>query len=175
MLVYTVNASMESEIMRYLIRQKVFSFGDNFTIKDELEQDRYIVRGKVFSFGDKLKIEDLEGNELFYIEQQLFRFLPEYSIYAGGQQMAVIKKQLSFFTPRFIIDSDYGSYEIHGNIIGYDFQIYKDGRIVAVINKKWFAFSDSYGVKIEDGEDHAFLLTMAIVIDQVLHDEKKNR
>jgi uncharacterized protein YxjI len=166
---------MESEMMRYLIKQKIFSFGDNFAIKDELEQDRYIVRGKVFSFGDKLKIEDLNGNVLFYIEQQIFRFLPEYYIYAGDQQMAVVKKQLSFFTPKFIIDSVYGSYDIQGNIFGYDFQIYKDGRMVAVINKKWFAFSDSYGVEIEDGEDHAFLLTLAIVIDQVLHDERKSR
>jgi uncharacterized protein YxjI len=156
-----------------MVRQKVFSFGDNFTIKDDNEQDRYIIQGKVFSFGDKLKLMDLNGNELFYIEQQVFRFLPEYYIYAGGQQMANVKKQLSFFTPKFIINSVYGNYEIEGNIFGYDFQIYKDGKMVAVINKKWFSFSDSYGVEITDGEDHAFLLTLAIVIDQVLHDEQK--
>ncbi|MDF2841179.1 MAG: hypothetical protein K0Q99_1951 [Clostridia bacterium] len=159
--------------MRYLIRQRIFSFGDNFTIKDDQEYDRYIVQGKVFSLGDKLKIMDLDGNELFYIEQQIFRFLPEYFIYAGGQQMASVKKQLSFFTPKFIIESVNGSYDIEGNIFGYDFQIYKDGRMVAVINKKWFSFGDSYGVEIMDGEDHAFLLTLAIVIDQVLHDEQK--
>ncbi|MDF2591575.1 MAG: hypothetical protein K0S75_1041 [Clostridia bacterium] len=160
--------------MRYLIRQKVFSFGDNFTIKDEFEQDRYIVRGKVLSFGDKLRLEDLNGNELFYIEQKLFRFLPEYNIYAGGQQMATVKKELSFFTPKFVINSVYGSYDMQGNMFGYDFQIYKDGRMVAAISKKWFAFSDSYGVEIENGEDQAFLLALAIVIDQVLHDDKNN-
>ncbi|MGB7604332.1 MAG: LURP-one-related family protein [Lutisporaceae bacterium] len=159
--------------MKYLIRQRIFSFGDNFTIKDEMEQDRYIVRGKVFSFGDKLKIEDLNGNELFFIEQQVFRFLPEYYIYAGGQQVASVKKQLTFFTPKFVIDSTYGSYDIDGDIFGYDFQINKNGIMVASINKKWFSFSDSYGIEIVDGEDHAFLLTLAIVIDQVLHDEKK--
>lgn len=159
--------------MRYKIRQRIFSFGDNFAIKDEQENDRYIVQGKVFSLGDKLRIMDLSGNELFYIEQQLFRFLPEYYIYAGGRQMAVVKKQLSFFTPKFVIDSAYGAYDIQGNVFGYDFQIYKDGRMVAVINKKWFSFGDSYGVEIVEGEDHAFLLTLAIVIDQVLHDEKR--
>lgn len=159
--------------MRYLIKQRVFSFGDSFAIKDEYGQDRYFVRGKVFSLGDKLKIEDLSGNELFYIEQQLFRFLPEYYIYAGGQQMASVKKQLSFFTPKFTIESVYGAYDIQGDFFAYDFEIYKDGRVVAVINKKWFAFSDSYGIEIADGEDHAFLLTLAIVVDQVLHDEKK--
>ena len=159
--------------MRYKIKQRIFSFGDNFAITDEQENDRYIVQGKVFSFGDKLRIMDLSGNELFYIEQQLFRFLPEYYIYAGDQQVAVVKKQLSFFTPKFVIDSINGAYDIEGNIFGYDFQIYKEGRMVAVINKKWFAFGDSYGVEIVDGEDHAFLLTLAIVIDQVLHDEQK--
>jgi uncharacterized protein YxjI len=121
-----------------------------------------------------LKLEDLNGNELFYIEQKLFKLLPEYYIYAGGQQMATVKKQLSFFTPKFIIESIYGSYDMQGNIFAYDFQIYKDGRMVASISKKWFAFRDCYGVEIEDGEDQAFLLTLAIVIDQVMHDKKGN-
>lgn len=159
--------------MRYLIRQRVFSFGDNFAIKDENQQDRYIVQGKVFSFGDKLKLMDVMGNELFYIEQRLFRFLPEYYIYAGGEEVAVVKKQLSLFTPKFIIESVYGSYDIEGNIFAYDFSISKDGRMVAIINKKWFSFSDTYGIEIADGEDHAFLLSLAIVLDQVLHDENK--
>ncbi len=26
--------------MKYLVRQRIISFGDNFTIKDEMEQDR---------------------------------------------------------------------------------------------------------------------------------------
>lgn len=159
--------------MRYLIRQKVFSFGDNFTIKDDMDNDRYIVRGKVFSFGDKLTLEDLAGNELFYIEQQLFRFMPEYYIFAGGQQVASVKKEFTFFTPKFTIESIYGSYEMEGDLWSYDFQIYKNSHMVASINKKWFSFSDCYGVEIADGEDHPFLLTLAIVIDQVIHDEKK--
>ncbi|OGO77594.1 MAG: hypothetical protein A2Y23_11565 [Clostridiales bacterium GWB2_37_7] len=159
--------------MKYLIRQRIFSLGDNFTIKDDQEIDRYIVQGKVLSFGDKLKIMDLSGNELFYIEQQLFKFLPEYHIYADGQQMATVKKQLSLFTPRFAIDSVNGAYEIAGNIFRYDFQIYRDGSMVAAINKKWFSFGDTYGVEIVEGEDHAFLLVLAIVIDQVYHDEQR--
>lgn len=158
--------------MRYIVRQRIFSFGDNFAIKDEMENDRYIVQGKVFSFGDKLRLLDLVGNELFYIEQQLFRFMPEYYIYAGGQQVASVKKQLTFFTPKFIIDSIYGGYNIEGSIFAYDFQIYKDGKEVATINKQWFAFSDCYGIEIADGEDHAFILTLAIVLDQILHDNE---
>ena len=35
--------------MRFIVRQKVFSFGDNFTIKDETGNEHFIVRGKVFA------------------------------------------------------------------------------------------------------------------------------
>ena len=82
--------------MRYQIRQKIFSFGDNFAIKNDRDEDQFVVRGKVFTLGDKLKIEDLEGNELVYIEQKIFRFLPEYNIYRGGEQ-DVYKRQLIYF------------------------------------------------------------------------------
>lgn len=60
--------------MRYEIRQKMFSFGDSYTIKDEQGEEKYRVRGEVFSFGHKLTIEDLAGHKLAYIEQQLFKF-----------------------------------------------------------------------------------------------------
>lgn len=160
--------------MRYQIRQKIFSFGDNFVIRGENEEPRFIVKGKVFSFGDKLSLQDINGNELYYIEQKLFKFLPEYHIFNNAAQAAVVKKEFSFFKPRFLIESRYGSYEMEGNIFGYDFQIIKNGRIVAVVNKEWFSFSDTYGVEIDNNEDQAFLLALVIVIDQVIHDNEGN-
>ena len=34
--------------MTLYIRQKVFSWGDQFTIKDQFGEDKYIVRGEIF-------------------------------------------------------------------------------------------------------------------------------
>jgi uncharacterized protein YxjI len=48
-------------VRRYQIRQRIFSFGDKFTIKDELGQGVFAVRGKVFSLGRKLALEDMAG------------------------------------------------------------------------------------------------------------------
>ncbi|CAF4441550.1 unnamed protein product [Rotaria magnacalcarata] len=48
-------------VRRYQIREKIFSLGDNFKIKDELGQDVYTVRSKLFSVGDKLVLEDMAG------------------------------------------------------------------------------------------------------------------
>jgi uncharacterized protein YxjI len=160
--------------MRYKIRQRVFSFGDNFTIKDENERPYFIVRGKVFSLGDKLALEDLNGNQLFYIEQKLFKLLPEYSIFQNDTQVARVKKEFTFFKPKFQIESSFGQYEMEGDIFSYNFQILKNRRVVAEVSKKWFAFSDTYGADIADGENQGFLLALVIVIDQVIHDNNKN-
>jgi len=161
--------------LKYLIREKIFSFGDNFTIKDEFDNDVFFVRGKVFSLGDKLTLEDALGNEVVYIEQKLFKFLPEYSIFLSGKYAARVKKEFSFFRPKFYIDSNMGQFTIDGDIFSHNFQILKNGIPIAMVSKQFFAFSDAYGVDISDNEDQDFILALVIVLDQVLHDDKNNR
>ncbi len=159
--------------MRYVVKQRVFSFGDNFTIKDEAGNDCFVVKGKVFTFGDKLSMYDMYGQELVYIEQRLFRFLPEYSIYYRGQLYATVKKEFTFFKPKFNIQSYVGNYTIQGEFFNLDFSIFKEGRHVATVSKKWLSWGDTYSVDIAEDEDHAFILALVIVIDQVLHDDSK--
>jgi uncharacterized protein YxjI len=160
--------------MRYAVKQKIFSFGDSFTIRDEAGNDCFTVKGKVFSLGDKLRIYDMGGKELVYIEQKLFRFLPEYSIYYDGQLYATVKKEFTFFKPKFKIHSPLAEYDAEGNVWGMDFSILRNGKLAALVSKKWFAWSDTYGVDIYEGEDPVFMLALVIVIDQVIHDENHN-
>ena len=160
--------------MRFIIKQKFFSFGDSFVIKDEMGNPHFQVQGKVFSFGDKLRLYDMQGNEVVYIEQKLFKLLPEYTIYYKGMPAAKVKKEFTFFKPRFNIESFIGNYTIEGNFWGMDFNVLKNGRIVAQVSKSWFSFRDTYGVDIADGEDNAFILALVIVIDQVIHDNNHN-
>ena len=46
-------------LMKLYIKQKVFSWGDKFTVKDEAGRDRYYVEGEVFTFGRKLHVYDM--------------------------------------------------------------------------------------------------------------------
>jgi uncharacterized protein YxjI len=48
----------------------------------------------------------------------------------------------------------------------------RSGRRVAQVSKAFFSWSDTYGIEIVDGEDDVAIPCAAIVIDQVLHDEK---
>lgn len=157
--------------MKYLIRQKIFSFGDKFTIKNEFNEDCYQVIGKVFSIGNKLFLNDMEGRELFFIQQKLMKLMPEYHLIKGEDIVAVVKKKLTFLKARFEITSTTGHYTIQGSPFGYNFQIFKDNRVVATVSKQFFAMADTYGIDISDSEDQAMMIALVIVIDQIIHED----
>ncbi len=159
--------------MKFYIQQKVFSIGDKFSIKNVLGNDVFNVEGKVFSMGNKLRIYDIDNNEVVYIEQKLFKLLPEYSIYLKGNYAARVKKEFTFFSNKFDIDSNMGNFSIEGDFFAHDFSIMKNGSTVAQINKKWLSFGDTYEIDISEQENYEFILSLVIVIDQVLHDNKR--
>ncbi len=50
--------------MRYVMKQKLLSWGDDFVIKDESGRDAFYVDGKAFSLGNQLSFRDMRGDEL---------------------------------------------------------------------------------------------------------------
>ena len=87
------------------MKQKLLSWGDDFTIKDEAGTDAFFVDGRALSFGDKLSFQDMSGNELVYIEQKLLKWGPTYELWRGDEQLAVVKRELySFIHHRFTVD-----------------------------------------------------------------------
>ena len=42
--------------MKLLIQEKVFTWSDRFTVKNEAGEDRYYVEGELFSWGKKLHV-----------------------------------------------------------------------------------------------------------------------
>jgi uncharacterized protein YxjI len=161
--------------MRYLMRQKMFSFADGFQIKDEDGRDAFVVNGAVFSFGKQLSFEDLEGNELVSIRQKLLSLKTTYEISKGDDLVAVVTKDLfNLFSYRFEIDlSGSDSMEATGNFMDREYVISRGGEQIAAISKKWFSLTDTYGVDIEANEDDVLILAITVVIDMVCHPDHK--
>jgi uncharacterized protein YxjI len=44
---------------------------------------------------------------------------------------------------------------------------------VAEVSKRWFSWSDTYGVDIREGEDDVLSLASTVVIDMVCHADNK--
>ena len=99
--------------------------------------------------------------------------MPEYDIYIAGHRVANVKKKFTFFKNNFVVTSPNSQYDIDGDVFAYDFSIYKDGRVVATISKKFLSLTDTYLVDIDDGCDQVTILALAIVIDMVCHDNDR--
>ncbi len=163
--------------MRYLLKQKLFSWGDDFYIKDENERDLYFVDGKGFSIGDQLSFQDLERNELAFIKQRLLAWGKTYEIHRDGELAAVVKKELfALFHHRFTVDvPGPNALEAEGDFMDHEYAFTRSGRTVATVSKRWFAWTDTYGIEIADGEDAVLLLASAVVVDQACHPDDGKR
>ena len=161
--------------MRYVIKEKFWSWGDDFHIYDDHQRQVFLVDGQAFSWGDKLSFQDMEGNELAFISQKMFSWKPKYEIFRNGQKFAEVVKEFSWFTKTFTLDvPGPNDYSIDGSFWRHDYSFMRRGNRVAVVSKAAWAWTDTYGIEIQDGEDDVSILCAAIVIDQVLHDEKKS-
>jgi uncharacterized protein YxjI len=163
--------------MRYVMKERILSWGDDFTIRDERGRDAYYVDGKVLSFGDKLSFQDMKGNELARIDQKLLSFGPQYDIERGGKTVATVKKHLfTFVRHKFTVDvPGPEDLEAQGSFLDHEYTFERRGREVARVSKRWFSLSDSYGIDIDDGEDDVLILASAVVIDLVSHPDKQGK
>ena len=163
--------------MRYLMKQNLFSWGDDFTIQDESGQDAFFVDGRALSFGDKLSFQDMSGNELAFIQQKVFSWGANYEIYRDGELAAVVKKEhFTFFHCKFLVDvPGPDDLEAEGDFLDQNYRFSRGGREVAEVSKSWFSMRDSYGVEIGDGQDDVLILASTVVIDMVCHADQKDR
>ena len=161
--------------MRYVLKQKFWSWGDDFKIKNAAGEDVFFVDGRAFSIGNKLSFQDMNGNELAFIRQKLLSWGPTYEITRGDKLMAVVKKQLfTFFKCRFSVDvPGPDDLEASGNFLDREYTFERGGHEVAQISKSWFSWTDTYGVDIAEGEDEVLILASAAVIDMVCHADDK--
>ena len=161
--------------MRYVMKQKLFSWGDDFRIRNEAGQDVFFVDGRAFSLGDKLSFQDMTGSELAFIRQKLLAWGPTYEISRGGEVAAVVKKQLfTFLRCRFTVDvPGPDDLEAQGEFLDMEYAFSRRGQTVAEVSKRWFTWADTYGVDISEGEDDVLILASTVVIDMVCHGDSK--
>ena len=152
--------------MKLYIRQKVFSWGDKFTVKDVAGQDRYYVEGEIFTFGKKLHVYDIQGREVAFIKQEVWSLLPRFYVFCGGEQVAEIRKEFTFLFPKYSIDGL--GWEINGSFMAHDYEITQNGCPIVTIRKEWMTWGDSYELDIADARDEIVALAVVLTIDCVM-------
>jgi uncharacterized protein YxjI len=156
------------------MKQRIFAWGDDFTIKDDAGNDAFLVDGRAFSIGHKLSFQDMSGDELAFIRQKLLSWGPSYEISRNGERVATVTKKLfTLFRCRFSVDvPGPDDLEAQGSFLDYDYKFTRGNKTAAEVSKRWFSLRDTYGVDIADGEDDVLILASTVVIDMVCHADK---
>ncbi|MGD2087060.1 MAG: LURP-one-related family protein [Candidatus Aminicenantes bacterium] len=174
---YNINdlppASQGDPLKKYVMKQKIWTLGDKFVIKDETKTPVFYVKGKVFSLGDKLSFRDINGNELAYISQKVFSFSPRYKIYRDKRVIATIVKKIAPFKDLYVVHvPGADDFRVKGNFLNYEYAFTRKGRKIAFVSKKFFSWGDTYGIAIVPGEDDILILATSVIIDMVSHGDR---
>jgi len=149
--------------LKLLFKQRFFSWFDSYDIYNEAGETVYIVKGQL-SWGHCLKIFDASGNEIGMIKERIFTFLPKFEMYMGEQYIGCIKKEFTFFKPKYNIDCN--GWHVEGNFFEWDYSIIDvNGQQVATVSKELFHWMDTYVIDVCHSQDAIYALMLVLAID----------
>ena len=155
--------------MKLLIEERIFSWNDRFTIRDERGEDRYYVEGELFSWGKKLRVYTPSGHEVAYIKQTLFTFKPRYQVFADGELIGEVVREFTFFRPRYTVEG--AGWDVEGEIWSHAYTVFRHGEPIVSITKEWFTWGDCYVLDITDPADEIQALALVLAIDCVMEQD----
>ncbi len=158
------------DAVRYKMKQRMVSIGDDFWIENGSGDRAFKVDGKALRVRTTLKFEDTSGNELAKIQERKARVKDTMKIEGpDGSTLATVKKAL--ITPlraRYDVDVPGGDdMDIQGNIVDHEYEISAGGHKIAEVSKKWFRVRDTYGVEIEPGQNDIIILAVTVALDMI--------
>jgi uncharacterized protein YxjI len=163
--------------MRYLVQERIFSIRADFWIEDEDGNRVFVVDGRALSLRETFELKDAYGNLLIVIRKRFFSMRDTMEIENGNGIVATVRP--AFFSPihhRYEIDLAGGArLEAVGSFADKDWELKDGGHVVGRISRRWFRIRDTYGVEVEPGGDDALIIAIAICIDRIYEDEKRER
>ncbi|WP_040285952.1 LURP-one-related/scramblase family protein [Sporosarcina koreensis] len=153
----------------FIIRQKLMRLNGQFTVKDLEGSDVYEVEGSFLRIPKTYTIQDMAGHEISVITKKPFSFLPVFTVETEGRETVTIRKEFTFFKPRYTIDA--AGIEVLGTWWEMNFDVLKDGKVAGTVDKKWFDWGDTYSVQVFDESMETFIIALVVAIDCVKADQ----
>ena len=156
--------------MRFQMRERLLSVGDDYWIENGDGAKVYRVDGKAVRVRNTFELEDAHGTQVAKIQTKMARVRDTMDIEHGdGSSMATVKKALiSPLRDRFQVEVESGEdLEVQGNIVDHEYEIERDGHKVAEVSKKWFRVRESYGVEVADPADVVLVLAVTVALESM--------
>jgi uncharacterized protein YxjI len=163
-------------VARYAVREKLFSIGSDFWITDDRGDRVFLVDGKALSLRQTFELKDASGQILAAVHKKLIAIRDTMEIEHDGQVATVRKALISPLHHRSAVElADGSQLEAVGSILDKEFDILAGGQPIAHISRSWFRIRDTYGVDIAPGQNDALILSIAVCLDRIHHDEVRDR
>jgi uncharacterized protein YxjI len=156
--------------MKYIIKNKIISWGAGSTVRDESDKDLYFVKGKVFTLSKKKFIRDMDKNVLYIVHNKIFHLLlPKVFVCDkdGNKLLMIKKKKLFGLKQNFEIvpmSDSAPNWQIMGDIIARNFSIVENNDPIAHVRKNFNLIKDSFWLETVD-ERAPLLIAFVIAID----------
>lgn len=150
--------------MKLYFQQRLFSWFDSYDIYDENNKVYFEVEGKL-SWGHLFQIYH-NNIHVGTLKEQLFRFLPHYTMFENEMEIGEIIKKFTFLKPKFNLTCN--DWEVNGNWIEWNYEIISPTKgLIATIEKDLFHLTDYYIINIVDEKDALKVLMIVLAIDAV--------
>lgn len=168
--------------MKYMLKQRLMAFGDDFDVYDENGRKAYYFDSKIGGFRPRIIVQDATGRQIGLIKKKLFTFRPTYLVYRDSDLVAEISQKLFSFRKSFVVKpvSAAASKEVNsaelitvtGSFVEHSYYFYRARQQIAQVSKKWFTAKDTYGVDIDKGDDAFLVLSAAVIVDILCHPKR---
>lgn len=159
--------------VRYVMRQRVLSLGQDYWVTDDGGNRAFLVDGKVLAFRRTFELKGPRGEVYAVGRKRLIALRDTMVVRVGGAHAATVRKKL--FSPlrhSFTIALATGErWEARGDLIEKNYTLEGPRGVVAQTSRKWFRIRDTYGVEIYH-PDVPLALAIVVCIDELVAAER---
>ena len=149
--------------MKLLFKQRLFSWFDSYDIYNEAGEVVYVVKGQL-SWGHCLKIYNVQGEAVGMVKERILTFLPAFEMYLEDRYVGCIRREFTFFRPKYSID--YNGWQVDGSFFEWDYTIFGTaGQQIATISKELLNWTDTYVIDVAAPRDALCALMLVLAID----------
>ena len=159
-------------VNRYIMRQRLMAFGEDFNINNAAGQPCFKIDGKVRMVKESLKFRDMQGNMLYKLDEKVLRIRESFDIlYPDGRLAAKVHNAIiDPLREKFTIEIPGKENMItRGKVMWAQYDILRNQTQVGKISKQfsWIG-RDQYVVDVLHGEDDCLILAITVVIDMMV-------
>ncbi|QOL26987.1 LURP-one-related family protein [Thalassotalea sp. LPB0316] len=158
--------------MRYILRQKIFSLRDVFRIKDENDELAFEIVSKILALRRTFVMRDHNENEVVTIKRKIFAIRPTFYLsFVDGTHALLKKKFFTWFSSKYYLNFNGQDIVIIGDFLDHEYDFLIDDQAIASVSKKWFSWTDTYGVDVAEQQFAPLILASVVIIDEVQHNK----